>query len=157
MFIAEAPGRFGADRTGVPLHGDRTGDNFEALLETAGLSRSDCFITNAVLCNPRDGDDRNRRPRAVEIGNCTDFLRWQIELIQPAVVATLGAVALDALRRVEDHSLVLAGGVGKLHRWFDRLLFPLYHPSPLAGMHRSRDLQRRDFIELASQAARLKD
>ena len=32
MFVAEAPGRLGADRTGVPLSGDRTGRNFDALL-----------------------------------------------------------------------------------------------------------------------------
>ena len=29
LFIAEAPGRLGADKTGIPLYGDRTGDNFE--------------------------------------------------------------------------------------------------------------------------------
>ena len=36
MFIAEAPGRLGADRTRIPLRGDRSGDNFEALLASAG-------------------------------------------------------------------------------------------------------------------------
>ena len=32
LFIAEAPGRLGADQTGIPLCGDKTGDNFEHLL-----------------------------------------------------------------------------------------------------------------------------
>ena len=53
MFIAEAPGRHGADRTGVPLDGDKTGDNFEELLKHIGWKREDVFITNAVLCNPQ--------------------------------------------------------------------------------------------------------
>jgi uracil-DNA glycosylase len=39
LFVAEAPGRLGADRTGVPLFGDRTGDNFEALLGNIGWRR----------------------------------------------------------------------------------------------------------------------
>jgi len=32
LFIAEAPGLFGSVRTGITFHGDRTGDNFEQLL-----------------------------------------------------------------------------------------------------------------------------
>jgi len=32
VFVAEAPGRFGAGRTGIPFHGDKSGDNFETLL-----------------------------------------------------------------------------------------------------------------------------
>src|SRR5262245_30803366 len=54
LFVAEAPGRFGGDRTGVPLSADQTGRNFQFLLEKAGISRDSIFITNAVLCNPRD-------------------------------------------------------------------------------------------------------
>src|SRR5688572_16878629 len=40
LFVAEAPGRLGADRTGVPLSGDQTGRNFEALLGGAGIARA---------------------------------------------------------------------------------------------------------------------
>src|SRR3954451_13660565 len=54
LFVAEAPGRLGADRCGIPLHGDQTGRNFESLLATARINRGDVFITNAILCNPRD-------------------------------------------------------------------------------------------------------
>src|ERR1051326_4652051 len=56
MFIAEAPGRRGADRTGIPLVGDLSGRNFDLLLAATGLTRDEIFITNAVLCNPREGD-----------------------------------------------------------------------------------------------------
>ena len=64
LFVAEAPGRLGADRTGVPLSGDQTGRNFDALLVSAGIDRRRLFVTNAVLCNPRRPDGRNDRPRA---------------------------------------------------------------------------------------------
>src|SRR6202012_1690379 len=62
MFIGEAPGRLGADSTQIPFHGDKAGDNFERLLKQVGLSRYDCFVTNAVLCNPRDADGNNNPP-----------------------------------------------------------------------------------------------
>ena len=52
MFVGEAPGHRGAHITGIPFHGDQTGNNFETLLESAGIAREDVFITNAVLCNP---------------------------------------------------------------------------------------------------------
>jgi uracil-DNA glycosylase len=54
LFIAEAPGRLGAERSRIPLHGDQTGRNFEALLASVKLKRREVFITNAVLCNPQD-------------------------------------------------------------------------------------------------------
>ncbi len=41
LFIAEAPGRLGADHTGIPLHGDKTGDNFETLLQSVNWDRKD--------------------------------------------------------------------------------------------------------------------
>ena len=47
MFIAEAPGRLGAERTGIPLFGDRTGDRFDQILKVMDLRRSEVFITNA--------------------------------------------------------------------------------------------------------------
>ncbi|MGH9433394.1 MAG: uracil-DNA glycosylase family protein, partial [Terriglobia bacterium] len=71
LFVAEAPGRLGAEVTGVPLFGDRTGDRFEEILKRMKLRRSDVFITNAVLCNPRDDDGNNDTPKRLEIDNCS--------------------------------------------------------------------------------------
>ena len=101
MFIAEAPGRNGADRTRIPFHGDASGRNFESLLDSIKLTREEIFITNTVLCSPRKPSGANDKPSRSEIRNCSDFLRRQIELINPPVVATLGAVALDALKLIE--------------------------------------------------------
>src|SRR5437016_7240271 len=53
MFIGEAPGRKGADRTRVPFSGDLSGKNFDRFLGSIGLARSEIFITSAALCNPR--------------------------------------------------------------------------------------------------------
>ena len=150
MFIAEAPGRNGADRTRIPFHGDLSGNNFEALLRSIDLTRYDIFITNSVLCSPRKPSGANDRPNRLEIRNCSGFLRRQIELIDPPVIATLGAVALDALRSIEQHNYLLRDVAAKILTWNGRLLVPLYHPSPQVIITvRTLDQQKRDFRALA--------
>ena len=130
MFIGEAPGRKGADQTRVPFSGDQSGKNFERFLASINLQRSEIFITSAALCNPRAGSGANRRPKASEIRNCSSFLRRTIELVDPAVIVTLGTVALDALRLLHDHDFNLKHDTGTSCRWAGRLLVTLYHPSP---------------------------
>lgn len=130
MFVAEAPGRQGADRTRRPFYGDKSGQNFQMLLDSIGLTREEIFITNAVMCSPRTATDANRKPTRAEITNCSAFLRRTVELIDPPVIATLGSVALDAIKTMEPHGLKLAADAGKPVEWFGRVLVPLYHPSP---------------------------
>src|SRR5918912_2753198 len=107
MFVGEAPGRQGGDRTRVPFSGDQSGRNFARYLASVGLTRDEIFITNAALCNPRSETGTNRRPTREEVSNCSEFLRRQIETIGPSVVVTLGAVSLAALKSVEYHRLTL--------------------------------------------------
>jgi len=130
MFIGEAPGRKGADRTRVPFSGDQSGKNFERFLASIDLKRSEIFITSAALCNPRAASGTNRRPATSEIRNCSDFLNRAIQLVDPRVIVTLGTVALDALKLVHYHDFSLKNDAGKVRRWNGRLLVPLYHPSP---------------------------
>lgn len=130
MFIGEAPGRKGADRTRIPFSGDQSGKNFERFLASISLTREDIFITSAALCNPRSASGANRRPATSEIRNCSDFLKRSIELVDPRVLVTLGTVALDALKLVHYHEFSLKNDAGRIHRWNGRLLVPLYHPSP---------------------------
>ena len=149
-FIAEAPGRLGGDRTAVPLSGDQSGRNFELLLGAAELERSAVFITNAVLCNPRDHAGRNAPPSPLEIGNCAAFLEETLRILQPPIVVTLGLVALRALARIEPHAATLAGNVADVIPWNGRWLVPLYHPGPRARIHRSFHQQAGDFQRLGA-------
>jgi uracil-DNA glycosylase family 4 len=130
MFIGEAPGRAGADRTRRPFYGDKSGANFQLLLDSIALSREDIFITSAVMCSPRSATDANRRPMRSEIKNCSAYLKRVIELIDPPVIATLGSVALEALKLIQYHELTLKADAGTLQTWNGRTLIPLYHPSP---------------------------
>jgi DNA polymerase len=150
MFVGEAPGRQGGDRTRVPFSGDQSGRNFSRYIASVGLGRDEIFITNAALCNPRSETGANRKPTRGEVSNCSEFLRRQVETVAPGVVVTLGAVSLAALRSVEYHRLTLKENVGQIHPWGGRLLVPLYHPSPqVLASHRREAAQLADYKSVA--------
>ena len=100
MIVGEAPGYLGADRTGVPFTGDRSGRRVQKLLIALGMSEETdpavetprlrgVWLTNVVRCNPPG----NRNPTPAEVANCAPFLRAEMEAIKPKVVATLGNFA----------------------------------------------------------------
>jgi uracil-DNA glycosylase family 4 len=150
MFIGEAPGRKGADRTRVPFSGDQSGRNFDRFLASINLSREDIFITSAALCNPRTESGANRKPTQTELANCSYFLRRVIQIVNPEIVVTLGSVALGALKRIKRHDLTLTASVAKVHEWDGRLLVPIYHPSPqVLASHRREAEQLQDYKVVA--------
>jgi uracil-DNA glycosylase family 4 len=154
MFIGEAPGRLGADRTAIPFHGDRAGDNFEQLLRAANISRSDVFVTNAILCNPTGEDGNNRPPTTQEILNCSNLLKRQIEIVNPEIVCTLGAAALKSVALIEPHNLTIRDAVRSVNNWSGRKLIPLYHPGQRAMVHRNFVHQTADYYFVAEQIRR---
>jgi uracil-DNA glycosylase family 4 len=146
MFIAEAPGRQGGDRTRKPFSGDKSGANFQKLLDSINLKREEIFITNTVLCNPRKPSGANRKPSKAEMKNCAEYLKRTIELINPGIIVTLGAVALEGLQAIEYHQFTLKREVAQILKWNRRLLIPLYHPSPqVIASHRRLREQLADF------------
>ena len=155
MFIGEAPGRKGADRTRIPFSGDQSGRNFDRFLASINLRRDQIFITSAALCNPQTSSGANRKPTRTEVANCSAFLRRAIELIDPLVIVTLGSVALDALKRIQYHEFTLKEAAGRIQQWNGRTLVPIYHPSPqvLAGHRREAD-QLRDYKVVARAVGR---
>jgi len=156
MLIGEAPGRKGADRTHVPFSGDQSGRNFDRFLQSIELRRDQIFVTSAALCNPRSASGANRRPTAGEIRNCSDFLGRTIELVQPALIVTLGTVALEALKLIHYHEFSLRGDAATVRRWNGRLLIPLYHPSPQVLItSRNEQQQLRDYRIVARAIHRL--
>jgi uracil-DNA glycosylase family 4 len=155
MFIGEAPGRKGADRTRIPFSGDQSGANFDRFLTSIGLRRDEIFITSAALCNPRTDSGANRKPTQKELANCSEFLRRTIELINPRVIVTLGSVALEALKRIQYHELNLKQSAAAIHLWQDRVLVPIYHPSPqVLASHRREAEQLRDY-QVVAKAVRM--
>ena len=146
MFVGEAPGRKGADRTRVPFSGDQSGANLDRFLSSINLTRQEIFITSAALCNPRSETGANRKPTQKELGNCSSFLRRTIELVDPRVIVTLGSVALEALKRIQYHELSLKTAAAQIHAWNERVLVPIYHPSPqVLASHRREAEQLADY------------
>ena len=104
IFIGEAPGHHGADRTGVPFSGDKSGRALQRMLITLGLSAdpqpSDrpqlrCFVTNIVRCCP----PANRTPTLREQANCAPFLAAELDAIDPQIIVPIGLPALRAVAR----------------------------------------------------------
>ena len=150
LFIGEAPGRKGADRTRVPFSGDQSGKNFGRFLESIQLKRSEIFVTSAALCNPRTASGANRRPTTQELRNCSEFLRRTIDLVNPTVIVTLGGVALEALKLLHYHDFTLREDAAKVQQWNGRKLIPLYHPSPQVLItSRDEKAQLRDYKVVA--------
>jgi uracil-DNA glycosylase len=124
MFVGEAPG-FHEDKQGLPFVG-QAGKLLEKLLAAIGMSRQDVFIANVLKCRPPG----NRDPQPDEIEACESHLFRQIELIEPAVVATLGNFATKLL---SGRPL----GITRVHGQEQQttlggrsvLLYPLYHPA----------------------------
>ena len=124
MFVGEAPG-FHEDKQGLPFVG-QAGKLLDKLLTGIGLQRSDVFVANVLKCRPPG----NRDPQPDEIEACESHLFRQIELIEPAIVATLGNFATKLLSgrplgitRVhgQEQSTTLGGR--------EVMLYPLYHPA----------------------------
>lgn len=155
MFVGEAPGRLGADRTAIPFHGDVSGDNFERLLQLAGLARREVFVTNAVLCNPRDEKGNNAPPSRKVVRNCAVNLKEQIDIIRPKIVVTLGAAALSATKFIEEHDLLLSEAVRTANAWFGTTLIPLYHPGARAMIHRNFATQTADYYFVGETLSRI--
>ena len=148
LFVAEAPGRLGGDRTGVPLVSDQSGRNFARLLERAGWRRDEVFVSNAVLCNPRDAEGRNDAPSRAEARACSAHLSDLLTILDPPYVVALGRVALSALALIAPHEAALRRDVALPLPWAGRTLVPLYHPSPRAQLHRPFEAQQGDFARL---------
>lgn len=144
LLVGEAPGA-DEDRQGVPFVGP-SGQLLDKMLASIGLDRTQVFISNTVFWRPPG----NRTPHAGEIAVCLPFVERMVELIDPAVLVTVGGPATHAL-------LAQQGGVSKLiGRWFSfetaRMSHPIpatpiYHPSYLL---RSPAMKRQAWANLLS-------
>ena len=119
MFIGEGPGEQ-EDKQGLPFVG-RAGKLLDELLRSVNLWRQDVYITNVVKCRP----PANRDPSEAEVLACNDYLKAQIELINPRVIVPLGRHALNHF----SPGAKISQARGNAVPFGPRLLFPIYHPA----------------------------
>jgi DNA polymerase len=89
VFVGEGPGAT-EDEQGRPFVG-AAGGLLTELIGSIGWQRQEVFITNVVKCRPPG----NRDPEPDEIAACAGFLRRQLEILDPALVVTLGRFSLQ--------------------------------------------------------------
>ncbi len=124
LFVGEGPGR-DEDLQGRPFVG-KAGELLDKMIGALGLRREDTYITNVVKCRPPD----NRTPTPEEARVCLGYLSRQIELIQPAVIVTLGATPLREFVGVSA-GITRVRGQWQRVRVGDREIpvMPTFHPA----------------------------
>lgn len=123
MIVGEGPGE-DEDKSGRPFVG-RAGQLLDKILESAGIARSEIYITNVVKCRPPG----NRNPAPEEEKICSS--RWllpQISLIRPQIIAPLGSVAAQFFLGKEVPITKLRGHWSE---WRGIRIFPMFHPAYL--------------------------
>ena len=150
IFVGEGPGS-NEDRQGRPFIG-RAGDLLVKLLASIGWRREDVFITNVVKCRPPD----NRDPQPDEIAACAPYLRRQLEVLDPAVVVTLGRFSMGTFmpgaRISQVHGTVRP--VDPATGASSALVFAMYHP---AAALRTPAIERDSYADIAAVPAALLD
>ena len=142
MLVGEGPGQT-EDQQGRPFIG-RAGDLLVKLLSTLGWRRQEVFITNIVKCRPPG----NRDPEPDEIAACLPYLQRQLEVLDPAVVVTLGRFSMAHFRPGERitqiHGTHVPAPPATGAR--DALAFAMFHP---AAALRSSDVERQSYDDIA--------
>jgi uracil-DNA glycosylase family 4 len=142
VLIGEAPG-FNEDRLGRPFIG-RAGDLLVKLLGSIEWRRDDVFITNVVKCRPPD----NRDPEPDEVAACAPYLKRQLEVLDPALIVTLGRHSMGRFmpgaRISQAHGTTAPVDPASGAR--DATVFAMYHP---AAALRGAEVERQSFDDVA--------
>jgi DNA polymerase len=124
MFIGEGPGAR-EDEQGRPFVG-ASGKFLDQLLEQAGVTRADVWITNVVKCRPPG----NRDPLPDEVETCTsNYLQHQIKIVNPSIIVTLGRFSMGLFFKGAKITQIH----GQMRKVEDRFVIAMFHPA--AALH----------------------
>jgi uracil-DNA glycosylase family 4 len=145
MCIGEAPGRTEA-ATGRPFIG-AAGKILDELLASIDIKREDIYITNIV----KDRPPFNRDPLPEEIVAYGPFLDQQIQIIQPAVIVTLGRYAMGYIMekfglsgQLKPISAMHGTTLDARAAYGPITIVPLYHPAVAVYNRASLDTLKTD-------------
>ncbi len=158
MLVGEQPGDR-EDIEGHPFVGP-AGRVLSEALESAGIDRKQVYITNVVKhfkwVSAERGKGRiHKKPNAVEISACRQWLDAELEAVKPEILVCLGATAAQALL---GRTFSVMRQRGKL---VDSALAPkviaTVHPSSIlrAPDEKARKVQMQEFITDLSKIAHL--
>ncbi len=144
MLVGETPGDE-EDKSGHPFVGP-AGMLLDQLLETAGIDRSEVYVTNVVKHFKWEQQGKRRlhvKPSFREMAACRPWLEAELHLIGPRVIVCLGATAAQALlgrsfRVTKSRGEVMTSPYGKV--------VATYHP---AAVLRAPDPDTREQMKQA--------
>lgn len=145
VFVGEAPGRE-EDMQGLPFVG-RSGELLTKIIEAMKLKRKDVYICNILKCRP----PQNRSPLPSEIIACQDYLRQQLELINPKVICCLGKFACSALLN-QDFPITKLRGNFLDFRGIK--VMPTFHPAYLLRNPSAKRLVWEDMRKIMAELSR---
>ena len=151
MFVGEAPGA-DEDRQGLPFVGV-SGKLLDRMIESIGLTRAEsAYITNVVFWRLFG----NRAPTDEEIALCFFFVRWHIELVNPAVLVLVGGLSAKTLLNT---TMGITRVRGKWHEYHSPGLaapvpaMPLFHPAYLLRSPQQKRYAWRDLLSIQERLA----
>ena len=106
------------------------GRNFDAALAKNQLSRQHFYITNICKCFTKD----NAKPPLKCVEACSRFLEFEVAILRPKLIVTLGAVPFNYLCPGSTYSSCL----GKITKAKLGNVYAVYHPSPRNLSDKSR-------------------
>lgn len=130
MIVGQAPGAVEAEQ-GRPWRG-RAGATLRRWLGMDEAAFYDAFYCCSVTrCYPgkSPGGRGDRTPTPTELDLCRFWLDWELRLLRPALVLTIGGLAARRVLGVER----LTDHVGVLRPLGDAVAIPLPHPSGASG------------------------
>lgn len=138
LFIGEAPGWY-EDQQGRPFVGP-AGQFLEQLLASIGLKREQVFIANVIKCRPPS----NRDPLPDEIQACSKWLDYQISILKPKIIVTLGRYSMARFFPNDTISKIH----GKVKIIDDYIYFPMYHPAAALHQGSLRKIIESDILKI---------
>lgn len=144
MLIGEAPGE-NEDLQGQPFVG-RSGKLLDEMTGEFGLFRNkNIYIANMLKCRP----PKNRDPKPSEQELCLDWLKRQIEIIDPKIIVCVGRIAAQKLISKDFK-------VTKQHGEFveidGRLYTGTYHPAAILRNINNKPLALGDWEKITKTA-----
>ncbi|RDJ32680.1 MAG: uracil-DNA glycosylase [Crenarchaeota archaeon] len=140
IFVGEAPGR-SEDKNGEPFVG-AAGKKLTAALESAGISRDDIYITNVVKCRPPN----NRVPNTGEREACSNYLKSEIEEINPEIICIMGNTAYGSILGGTN----ITKNRGKVVEHQGNRYFITIHPAATIYNQELLDVLKKDMKKIAS-------
>ena len=136
VIVGEAPG-FYEDQKGLPFVGE-AGQLLTKMLQAIGLKRKDVYICNVIKCRP----PKNRNPEPNEIAACSQWLEFQLKIMQPEIICAMGRFASCVLTGIDQEMWKYRNNI---YNYQGIVLICTYHPAYLL---RSPEQKRKSWQDL---------